>query len=351
VISTSTLPKNTSIDVHAIRQQWRYALRVLAALALLIGLFAIANPEWSKPTFYTPLVWMERDYQLPASVKVFEGYSSYGDASPLRAWYVDVDLNDAKLKVNPVLSNHELGREAASSMAKKSGALVAINGGYFDMTSKPAKTFSLVRQNGQTLVQNISKVNRPGRSYFVTRGAFGLMNRTGKGPWGEAAWISHIGDKIYAYDEPVRNTLTVPALPPTETFPAGAREWNAVDAIGGGPVLIRKGQLVDTYENEVFFGSGFPGNSPYARAAIGITKNNHLILFATDGKQKSHSIGLTLKHLADEMQRLGCVEALNLDGGGSETLVVNGEAINHPSDGRERAITSIVAISRDVSTR
>lgn len=335
-------------------------IRVLTSLGFLAALLAIANPQWSQPTFYTPLVWIERDYSLPRSVKVFEGYSSYGDASPLRAWYVDVDLNDPSLQMRPILSDAIIGREPASSMAKKSGALVAINGGYFDIISKPAKTFSLVRRDGQTLVPNIHKVNRPGRSYSVTRGAFGLHEKnsetTGGTTRGEAVWISHIGDKIYAYDEPVRNTVTTPAPAPDATSPIGAREWKVANAIGGGPVLIHKNQLFDTYENEVFFGSGFPGNSPYARAAIGITQTNHLILFATDGKQKSHSIGLTLKHLAEEMQRLGCVEALNLDGGGSETLVVKGEAINHPSDGRERNITSIVgimrdAIARDVSTQ
>jgi exopolysaccharide biosynthesis protein len=44
------------------------------------------------------------------------------------------------------------------------------------------------------------------------------------------------------------------------------------------------------------------------------------------------------------MKKLGCIEAMNLDGGGSETLVLGDQAINHPSDGRERAVTSILAI-------
>jgi exopolysaccharide biosynthesis protein len=83
---------------------------------------------------------------------------------------------------------------------------------------------------------------------------------------------------------------------------------------------------------------------PYPRAAIGYTRDNHLILFATDGKQPFISMGLTLARLAEEMKKLGCVEAMNLDGGGSETLVLDGRAINHPSDGRERRITSIFAI-------
>ncbi len=95
--------------------------------------------------------------------------------------------------------------------------------------------------------------------------------------------------------------------------------WDVGEGIGGGPTLIHEGQIVDTYENEVFFGAGFESATPSAsaRAAIGYTANRHLILFATDGKQVMHSIGLTLRHLAEELQRLGCVEAMNLDGGGT----------------------------------
>jgi hypothetical protein len=165
----------------------------------------------------------------------------------------------------------------------------------------------------------------------------------------DVAWIAHITDEngktgLYAYDEPVRHTTTFVANAPSSSFPLGARLWDAADAIGGGPTLISNGQIVDTYDNEVFFSAGFPNAMPYPRAAIGYTRDNHLILFATDGKQPFISMGLTLARLAEEMKTLGCVEAMNLDGGGSETLVLEGRAINHPSDGRERRITSIFAI-------
>jgi hypothetical protein len=300
---------------------------------------------------YTPFVWIERktvvpdQASLPDSVKVYEGFSSYEDGAPLRAWYVDVDYNDKTLAARSFLSNDPSGKEVASSMARKVGAFVAINGGYFDMSSKPARTFSLVMNDGRVLVPNIAQVTRSGRKYNVTRSAFGIRrDRTS-----DVAWIAHIADasgktNVYAYDEPLRNTTTVVANAPTVLAPRGARVWDAVDAIGGGPILIKDGQIVDTYENEVFFGAGFPNAMPYPRAAIGYTRNNHLILFATDGKQPFISMGLTLARLAEEMKKLGCVEAMNLDGGGSETLVLDGRAINHPSDGRERRITSIFAI-------
>ncbi|HEX8235630.1 MAG TPA: phosphodiester glycosidase family protein [Abditibacteriaceae bacterium] len=320
-------------------------LLLLCAIALLGRMPAMVGRA------YTPFVWIERktvvpdQALLPDSIKVYEGFSSYEDGAPLRAWYVDVDYNDKGLAARSVLSNDVSGKEVASSMAKKVGALVAINGGYFDMSSNPARTFSLVQNDGRVLVPNIAQVTRTGRKYSVTRSAFGIRrDRTS-----DVAWVAHIPDStgktsLYAYDEPVRNTTTFVANAPSVMSPRGARLWDAVDAIGGGPTLISNGQIIDTYENEVFFGAGFPNALPYPRAAIGYTRDNHLILFATDGKQPFISMGLTLARLAEEMKSLGCVEAMNLDGGGSETLVLEGRAINHPSDGRERRITSIFAI-------
>jgi hypothetical protein len=91
---------------------------------------------------YTPFVWIERktvvpdQASLPDSVRVYEGFSSYEDGAPLRAWYVDIDYNDRSLAARSVLSNDASGKEVASSMAKKVGAFVAVNGGYFDMSSQ-----------------------------------------------------------------------------------------------------------------------------------------------------------------------------------------------------------------------
>jgi exopolysaccharide biosynthesis protein len=149
---------------------------------------------------------------------------------------------------------------------------------------------------------------------------------------------------IYSFPEPTPNTTSVAAAPPTPDYPAGARIWDVTDAIGAGPTLISEGGIVNTYEQEVFFRAGFTNIEPYPRAAVGYTADNHLILFATDGKQPTHSVGLSLPQLAEEMLRLGCMEALNLDGGGSETLVVNGLVLNRPAGISERPVTSMLAI-------
>jgi exopolysaccharide biosynthesis protein len=51
-----------------------------------------------------------------------------------------------------------------------------------------------------------------------------------------------------------------------------------------------------------------------------------------DGRQPNHSVGMSLPELTDLARSLGLVDALNLDGGGSSTMVVKGEVVNRPSD-------------------
>ncbi len=88
-------------------------------------------------------------------------------------------------------------------------------------------------------------------------------------------------------------------------------------------------------------GTGFSaGLAP--RTAVGTKENGDIIFYTIDGRQTGHSKGVSLETLAKRMKELGCVDAINLDGGGStaiggvfpgsEDFVVS----NKPSDGRER---------------
>jgi hypothetical protein len=323
--------------------RWPLAL-LLAALGTTLYVMRqqSASLPLAPPMVNQPLVWSPSPQKLPPSIKVFAD-TGLGPTQP-RAWYVDIDYNDKSLRALPQLSTAASGRETGSVMARQMGALVAINGGYFDMMGNPARTFSLVMRDGKILVPNIPIVNRsnPGRAYPVTRSAFGIRaNRTF-----DVAWIASQGGALWSYPRPVPHSITTVAPAPTRESPAGGKAWDAVDAIGAGPTLISDGVIQNTYENEVFFGSGFTDAEPYSRAAIGFTKKNHLILFTTDGRQVEH--GLTLAQTTEEMQRLGCVEAMNLDGGGSETLVVGGKCLNQ-APGLERPVTSILAIVPNAS--
>ncbi|MBR3638105.1 MAG: phosphodiester glycosidase family protein [Lachnospiraceae bacterium] len=108
-----------------------------------------------------------------------------------------------------------------------------------------------------------------------------------------------------------------------------------------GPGLLEDGEILVDTNDEV--GMAMASNP---RTAIGMIEPNHYIFVVSDGRT-SDSEGLSLYELADFMKNLGVATAYNLDGGGSSTMVYQGEIINTPSSGRhsrERSVSDIVYI-------
>ena len=104
-------------------------------------------------------------------------------------------------------------------------------------------------------------------------------------------------------------------------------EWKNVNhIISGGPYLVKNGDVYVDMTAQKLRSVG--GRNP--RTAIGYTKDNHLILLTADGREGA-SIGLTLMELANLMKELGCVNAMNLDGGGSTVMYINGKVVNKPA--------------------
>lgn len=120
-------------------------------------------------------------------------------------------------------------------------------------------------------------------------------------------------------------------------------DWsNVKEAISGGPYLIMDGQIYIDQENENF---KFPKKDTYApRTAIGIDNNKKLYLIAVDGRNHGYSVGLTLQELAELLKKLDLKDAINLDGGGSTTLVVDGKIVNSLSERHERKISNALLI-------
>lgn len=109
------------------------------------------------------------------------------------------------------------------------------------------------------------------------------------------------------------------------------------DAIGGQPLLVSDGEIaVDGCT------SSFCRRHP--RTGVGVTADGYLLLVVVDGRRSGYSVGMSLTELARLFQELGATWALNLDGGGSSTVVVNGEVVNRPSDPRERKVSSALLV-------
>lgn len=113
----------------------------------------------------------------------------------------------------------------------------------------------------------------------------------------------------------------------------------AIDALGGNPMLVSSGRIAD---GDVDGGGAFFGRNP--RTAVGITADRKLLMVVVDGRQSGYSVGMSLRELAQLMADLGAVEAVNLDGGGSSAMFVNGLVANRPSDGGERLVSSALVV-------
>ena len=99
-------------------------------------------------------------------------------------------------------------------------------------------------------------------------------------------------------------------------------------AIGGGPALIKDSKIMS-------WKGWFNTNIQHPRSAVG-WNNQHIFLVEVDGRQIDLSLGMTFQELAEYMLKLGCKDAMNLDGGGSATLWALGTVRSSPSEGQER---------------
>ena len=117
------------------------------------------------------------------------------------------------------------------------------------------------------------------------------------------------------------------------TSPAWLDLWQA---IGGGPLLVQDGRVNVTASQERFRADVAASCRP--RSAVGLTVAGEMIVLAVQNP------GLTLGELASIMVKLGAHDAMNLDGGGSTALVVQGKLLNDPSDGCERAVSNALLI-------
>lgn len=129
---------------------------------------------------------------------------------------------------------------------------------------------------------------------------------------------------------------------PKEVTAQELKEQGAWQVFSFGPALLEDGEiLVHSYTEVKFSKSSNP------RTAIGMIENLHYLFVVSDGRTDDSS-GLSLIDLAQFMQQLGASVAYNLDGGGSSTMVLNGEVVNNPTSSgnriQEREVTDIVYI-------
>jgi Phosphodiester glycosidase len=142
---------------------------------------------------------------------------------------------------------------------------------------------------------------------------------------------------ILAGQAPAGSTVSV-RLVLTPTWP------DVLEAVGGGPTLVRNGKPVFR-SNEPFTAGQLFGRT--ARSAVGQTSDGHILLVAVDGGRPGYSTGVTNFELALALARLGAVNACALGTGAGTTLAFDGRLLNRPSGRSESPVADALLIGYD----
>lgn len=341
-----------------------------------VKLFDRINPEIRKKNFDEKI---RIQYPKAIITDVAEGVkhikmTKYYGGRPVRINLVQVDMELAKnLELTPALSSETnlKSRRTITTIAKNNDALVALNGTYFKFqTGVPLGTLMIdeklytgpvydrvamgifedgfdvarvqldaeIKGSGTTV--KLDNINQPRMlSTHI------LIYTPEWGKYSPAAPKYGVGLQVVD-DKIVKASANALEIPQNGYVISGPKsklyallnkkdvklsikttpEWKGVKhIISGGPYLVKDGEVyVDMTAQKL---GAIGGRNP--RSAIGYTSDNNLILVAVDGREGS-SIGMTLMELANFMKSSGCIGAINLDGGGSTVMYVNGQIVNKP---------------------
>lgn len=230
-----------------------------------------------------------------------------------------IEIDTKKAKGRFALANDPGKITQTSKFAKDSGAVVAMNGTFYNM-SKPYNSVSFFRKYGEVCYEFTEKMEQRDNGAVV---------------------ISKKGKTSIAYAPIDEKGLVLQS--------DWAKDIKAPHVMGSGPALLKKGKQRPLIEN-LF------NKNRHPRSAMATYKKK-IYLITVDGRATGVADGVSLWELISIMRYLGVKDALNLDGGGSTTLYVkdapdNG-IVNHPSDNRkfdrqgERfVVNSLLFISR-----
>jgi hypothetical protein len=308
--------------------------------------------------------------------------------------------------IEPVLANDKLpGFERTSSMARRHGAIAAINGDYARESGRPVMLFAQDGELAQTALtwgvnfavnesETATYIKHQDPDVWLYEPDAGIdhpisqFNAGWPGP-DQISGFSHLAGGT----EPPPSGACSARLYPTEgarnserrvgleqphvvhevvcksrkLWPKGGRvlaapmagarapeitslaagdevelgwslTWPDVfDTIGGNPTLVKDGAIIVGDGDTAFF-------NRHPRTGVGTTPDGRVLFVTVDGRQPGYSRGMKLRRFAKLFVSLGADYALNLDGGGSTTMVVNDDVVNRPSDGNERYVSSALVL-------
>jgi hypothetical protein len=348
---------------------------------------------------------IDRGFSLPLEVQEIQRDLAHPEG-PWKIHILEVDPKKIEVRVAHAY-DAAIGLETTAALADRRGALAAINGGYFRMEGLLAgDSRGALRIEGRLLSEpdrgraSVGFYDRDG----IVRSVFGRLSFHGEVRLGDGEGIPFDGvnrhrgpsEIVLFTPEFHRTTLTssegtevliqnghiteirqgtgssvIPSagvvvsigservqgvLPrirrgatvsvQTELLPLlpdPEGDWQkAAFIVSGGPLLLRKGQRLEEPEKESISRVFFLARHP--RTAVGVRADGTLLFVTVDGRRPEESVGMSIPELTDLMLELGSVSAINLDGGGSTTMVIEGRIVNRPSgsDGARRNADAIL---------
>ena len=234
----------------------------------------IREAAWETKEISEEIVW-----------KYYQFDDIFSSTQSITVFEVDLDSESLDIQIPYVESGFIKTSDAGWSV----GATAAINGSFFDTKNGGSTTF------------------------LKTEGRIVTATRSGFTPYRENAG--------FAMD--ATGEVSIIAKP--------AGGWASLDQytdlMASGPLLLLNGEEVEQADQAF-------NNNRHPRTAVGVTADNELIAVVVDGRN-SEAHGMSIGELAEVMKALGCVEAMNLDGGGSSTAWVKTHGVvNYPSDNK-----------------
>ena len=287
---------------------------------------------------------------LPASMHIYKS-TELLDSKPNIMYYAIVDVSDKGLRFTADTAWKR--RLTPTRFYQKNNApLLVVNCSFFSFATN--QNLNAVIKNGKIISYNKQTQEGRGKDTLTYLHSFlGALGVTKKRKI-DIAWTFTDSSKrnIYASQYPVHffkdSVEDINLKYINKRVPRSAKfsRWDVKTAIGGGPVLVQNNEMkISNNEENKFAGNAALNHEP--RTAVGYTKDNKLVILVCEGRSDS-AAGLTLIQLAKILKDIGCVEALNLDGGGSTCMLINGKETNTPSGkGVQRPVPSVFLIERN----
>lgn len=267
-----------------------------------LGVRQISEKQYAVTPDVTEYEWILNNSSLTQQMMghVMEVKVGNGSTASIAVGYGDDNIEAIKTGRNWAMTSTT--QQAKSMQARRDTNVVgAINAGGYDMSNgRPSGAF----------IMSGTVINRP----------------TGTTFWIDKSGAAHI---------------------------TSAQECN--DALDSDNVMEAVASFGDIFENG-HARAGLDNTTRASRTAIGIKADGTVVMLMVDGRQAPYSVGMTMAEVGAAMEALGCVQAINLDGGGSSTFATQreGEPENEttagltlrcrPSDGYERKVSNTVMV-------